>query len=59
MRLLNPPFSVNPVSLTLVTILAGILLFRSHVPIFELIDVIEGLDAPPKVDGKGRAGAKA
>ena len=28
-------------------------------PIFELIDVIEGLDAPPKIDGKGRAGAKS
>jgi adenylate cyclase len=28
-------------------------------PIFELIDIIEGLDAPPKTDGKGRAGAKA
>jgi adenylate cyclase len=28
-------------------------------PIFELIDVIGGFDPPPKVDGKGRAGAKA
>jgi adenylate cyclase len=27
-------------------------------PIFELIDVIGGFGPPPKVDGKGRAGAK-
>ena len=32
-------FSINPVSLTLGTILAVIILFRSHVPIFDLIEL--------------------
>ena len=39
MRLLRPFTSINPTSLTLVTILVVVALFRSHISIFELIEL--------------------
>ena len=39
MRLLKSLFSINSVSLTLGTILAVILLLRSQIPVFELIEL--------------------
>ena len=39
MRLLKAVFSITPVSLTLATIGMVIILFRSHIPIFDLIEL--------------------
>ncbi|MGE0683013.1 MAG: CHASE2 domain-containing protein, partial [Candidatus Binatia bacterium] len=39
MRLLKAVFSINAVSLTLATTFAVVILFRSHIPIFDLIEL--------------------
>lgn len=39
MKLLKSLFSINPMSLTLATVLAVVLLSRSHIPIFDLIEL--------------------
>lgn len=39
MRFLKTIFSINPFSLTLTTTLAVVILFRSHIPLFDLIEL--------------------